>query len=136
MQRIATHLMFDGQCREAFETYRRLLGGTLRLLSYGESPMAADVEEQWHERIVHATLDIGEVELAGADVLPHQFRKPQGFCVILGVDTVDEGKRLFDALADGGKVEMPFTSTFWSPGFGVLVDRFAIPWEVNVAGAP
>ena len=49
------------------------------------------------------------------------------------MDTVDEGRRIFDGLAGGAEIQMPFEATFWSPGFGALVDRWGTPWMVNVA---
>ena len=51
----------------------------------------------------------------------------------ISVDTVAEGQRVFDGLAEGGQATMPFTQTFWSPGFGMVTDRFGTPWMVNVA---
>jgi PhnB protein len=103
------------------------------MLTYGESPTAADVDPQWHDRIVHATLELGELELAGADMLPHDYRKPQGFSVILAVDDTAKAARIFSELAVGGTIQFPFQQTFWSAGFGVLVDRFAVPWEVTAS---
>ena len=132
--RISTHLIFDGQCREAFVAYQRILGGTLAtLMTFGESPLAASVDPKWHARIIHATLDLDGAELNGADVLPHDYRQPQGFSVILNLHHVEDARRVFAELAEGGKVNMPFQPTFWSPGYGVLVDRFGTPWEVNCA---
>ncbi len=134
--RISPHLIFDGQCREAFVAYQRILGGTLAtLMTFGESPLAASVDAKWHARILHATLDLDGVELNGADVLPHDYQRPQGFSVILNLSDVERARQIFAALAEGGKVNMPFQSTFWSPGFGVLVDRFGTPWEINCAAA-
>jgi PhnB protein len=130
--KISAHLIFDGQCREAFVSYQRILGGKLTtLMTFGESPLAATVDAKWHSRILHATLDLDGAELNGADVLPRDYQRPQGFSVILSVGDVERARRTFDALAEGGKVNMPFQSTFWSPGFGVLVDRFGTPWEIN-----
>jgi PhnB protein len=132
--KISAHLIFDGQCREAFVSYQRILGGKLTtLMTFGESPLAATVDAKWHSRILHATLDLDGAELNGADVLPRDYQRPQGFSVILSVGDVERARRTFDALAEGGKVNMPFQSTFWSPGFGVLVDRFGTPWEINCA---
>ena len=51
----------------------------------------------------------------------------------IGVGSMAEGQRVFDALAAGGQVTMPFAATFWSPGFGMVTDRFGTPWMVNVA---
>ena len=132
--RITPHLIFDGQCREAFIAYQRIFGGKLAtFMTFGESPLAANVDAKWHARILHATLEIDGAELNGADVLPHDYLRPQGFSVILNLTGVERARDTFAALAEGGKVTMPLQSTFWSPGFGVLVDRFAIPWEINCA---
>lgn len=129
--RMSTHLMFDGQCEEAFRLYQRILGGTLNMLTFGDSPMAAEVEQRWHDRIVHATLSVDDFELAGADVLPEDYSQPQGFSVLLTFKDVPKAARIFDQFAEGGQIRYPFQKTFWSVGFGVVVDRFAIPWEVN-----
>lgn len=128
---ITPHLLFDGQCREAFAAYQRILGGKLMtLMTYGESPLAERIDPEFRERIVHATLDIDGVELAGADVVPRDYQEPRGFFVALTLD-MDRARTVFAALAEGGQIRLPFQPTFWSPGFGVLVDRFAIPWEIN-----
>lgn len=132
--RFSTHLMFDGECREAFLAYEKIFGGKLAtFMTFGESPLAATVDAKWHARILHATLEVDGAELNGADVLPHDYRRPQGFSVILSLAGVERARRIFEALAEGGRITMPFQSTFWSPGFGVLVDQFAVPWEINCA---
>ena len=123
--------MFDGQCRAAFTRYHHVLGGDLRMLSFGDSPMAEEVEGKWHERIVHATLQIGDCEIAGADVSPQDYVTPQGFSVLLSFEDSEQGERIFNELAVGGEIRFPFQRTFWSSGFGVLVDEFGIPWEVS-----
>jgi PhnB protein len=129
---LSTHLCFDGECEVAFRTYERLLGGNVTtMLAYGDSPMAEQVPPEWQKRIVHASLELDGHTLLGADVFPDDFERPRGFFVTLSVKEVDRAKLLFEALADGGEVRMPFQETFWSAGFGVLVDRFGIPWEIN-----
>ena len=129
---ISPHLCFDGQCRAAFATYQQILGGTIQtMLTYGESPMSAQVACQWHDRIVHASLQFGDIELAGVDLLPSEYRKPQGFSVLLSIEGTARASQVLALLADGGEIRLPFQPTFWSPGFGVVVDRFAIPWEVS-----
>jgi PhnB protein len=135
--RISPHLCFDGQCRDAFEAYHRIFGGNIAtMLTYGTSPMAGSVDPRWHSRILHATLDLGEVELTGVDVLPPEFRKPQGFFVTVTIDDAENASRIFAMLADGGAMHLAFEPTFWSRGFGVLTDKFGIPWEINTAQAP
>ena len=130
--RISPHLCFDGKCREAFQLYQAILGGTiLTMLTYGESPMASSTDPQWHDRIVHATLVLEGVELTGVDLIPDAYHRPQGFFITLSVDGVARAQEVFKSLAQGGEIQVPFETTFWSPGFGVLVDRFSIPWEIN-----
>jgi PhnB protein len=132
---ISPHLCFDGQCREAMQLYQKTLGGTLQtMLTYGESPMASSIESRWHGRILHATLVLDEVELTGVDVLPGSYQRPQGFFVTLTVTGIARAREIFTTLSEGGAIRMSFEKTFWSPGFGVLTDRFGIPWEISTDG--
>jgi PhnB protein len=128
---LTAHLSYSGQCREAFSFYAHLFGGELMMLAYGDTPMATEVPADWSDKIVHATLSFDGCELAGSDVQSVYYRQPQGFSVLLDVEGVEEAHRLFSALGEGGSIEMPMQDTFWSPAFGVLTDRFGIPWEIN-----
>lgn len=126
------YLAFDGRCREAFEFYEKALGGKISFIqTIGESPMAASMPAEAHGRIMHVTLQVGDQVLQGADAPPGQFTKPAGFCVAVHFDGAPEGERVFSTLAEEGNVQMPFQATFWARGFGMLVDRFGIPWIVN-----
>ena len=130
--RISIHLMFDGDCATAFRFYHELLGGELTtLMTFGDSPLAATVEPRYRDRILHATLKLGDQELLGADVMPSDYARPQGFSILLSQPTPTEAKRVFDALADGGRVNMPLQKTFWAESFGVVTDRFGVTWEVT-----
>ena len=129
--RIRVHLMFDGQCEAAFRLYQRVLGGKLTtLMTYGDSPVAATTEPRHHGRIFHATLALGDQELLGADVMAEDFARPYGFAVALSLPDIAEATRVFDALADGGRVQMAFQKTFWANGYGFVTDRFGVPWEI------
>jgi PhnB protein len=79
----------------------------------------------------NATLKVGETLLMGSDAPPEHYQKPQGLYVSLSVATPADADRIFNALAEKGTVQMPVQETFWSPRFGMLIDRFAIPWMVN-----
>ena len=127
------YLAFDGRCREAFEFYEKALGGKIVFIqTIGESPMAASTPPEAHGRVMHASLHVGDQVLQGADAPPGQFTKPAGFCVATHFDDVFEAERVFNALAQDGKVQMPFQATFWAKGFGMVIDRFDTPWIVNV----
>jgi PhnB protein len=130
--RISPHLCFAGQCQAAFGRYQQILGGTIAtMLRYGDSALAETVPAHWQDKIVHATLDLGGAELTGVDVLPGEYQRPQGFFVTISVPEVEAARVIFTALSVGGEVHLPLQATFWSVGFGVLVDRYSVPWEVN-----
>ena len=134
---VSFHLVFGGQCEAAFQFYERALGGKIvNILTYGNSPMAEQVPPEWRGKIVHANFEVGATVLAGADVLPEQYVKPQGFYVLLSVDDAMDAERMFSALAENGEVQMAIQRTFWSPCFGVLTDQFGIAWEINCEQAP
>jgi PhnB protein len=125
--RLGPHLTFRGDCEQAFRHYARVLEGRdLGLFRFG------DRDPEWQDKILHASLTVGGTVLSGADV--REWEPPRGFFVLLSVDDVSEAERVFAALADGGEVRMALQQTFWSPRFGVLVDRFGVPWEVSCAG--
>jgi PhnB protein len=71
----------------------------------------------------------------GSDAPPEHYAPPQGIHVSISIASPADGERIFNALAENGKVAMPFQKTFWSPGFGMAVDRFGIPWIVNAEQA-
>ncbi len=128
--RLGAHLTFGGNCEEAFHFYAERLGGQeLTLFKYGATPAAADVPPAWHDKIVHGSVTVGGQVLSGADVLDH--RAPEGWFLLLSVDDRAEAERVFAALSEGGEVRMPLAATFWSPAFGVVIDRFGVPWEIS-----
>jgi PhnB protein len=132
IMKLNPYLAFDGRCREAFEFYEKALGGRVAFIqTYGETPMASQMPTEAHPRVMHVTLEIGDQVLQGADTPPGQFSQPAGFAVAIHCDLVDDGERMFSALAQDGTVQMPFQATFWAKGFGMLIDRFGTPWIIN-----
>src|ERR1700728_1286502 len=114
------HLAFNGQCEEAFRFYERCLGGQLAvMLTWGNSPMAGDAPPGFGEKILHATLTVGDNMLAGSDHLPNQYEQPKGFQILVNISDPQEAARTFNALSENAKVQMPFQKTFWAAGFGV-----------------
>ena len=144
------YLNFDGSCAEAMAFYAQVFGGQIVYQgTFGEMPPGADMPplpESAKSRIMHAHLQVGAQAIMASDTLPSMpgqdaavcggYQKPQGLWVSIGVDTVAEGQRVFDQLAQGGQVAMPYAATFWSQGFGMVTDRFGTPWMVNVASEP
>ena len=130
------HLWFNGQCEAAFEFYHKCLGGKLvGMMTYGNSPMADQTPVVWREKIIHVTLSLHNCRLAGADVLPGSYQKPQGFSVLLELDDVSEAERAFNGLAEKATVQMPLQETFWARRFGMLTDQFGTAWMVSCGDA-
>jgi PhnB protein len=126
------HVSFNGDCEAAFQLYERCLGGKIVvMLTYGDSPMADQAPPQMRGKIVHATLSVGNNVIYGADVPPEQYQPPKGFHLTVGLDDPNEAERIFQALSEGGTVQMPLQKTFWAVRFGVLTDRFGVSWEIN-----
>ena len=133
---IAPYLIFNGNCAEAFKFYAQCLGGKIDgMQTYGESPAKEHVPAALHNRVIHVRMTVGKEVLMGSDAPSDHFETPQGTSVSITVPAAAEAERIFKALADRGKVTMPFEKTFWSPGFGMTVDRFGSPWMVNTAPA-
>ena len=129
---INSYLLFDGTCEEAFKFYEKLLGGKIEaLLTHEGTPAACQVPPEWQKKILHARMTIGNAVLMASDAPPGRYSKPHGFSVNIGVNSVNEAERIFRALAEHGTVHMPLGETFWAERFGMLTDRFGIPWMLN-----
>ena len=129
---INPYLVFNGQCEEAFRMYAQILGGRIETLSrFGDTPGCEGMPDAMKQQVMHVYLAVGDEAIMGSDSPPEHYEKAAGTSVSIGVDDRAEGERIFNALADGGTVRMPFEATFWAQGFGMCVDRFGTPWMVN-----
>ena len=126
------YLFFNGQCETAFKFYAELLGGKIiAMMTHAGTPAENQVPLEWREKIIHARMVIGDQLLMGSDAPPGHFQQPQGYSVSLLVDEPEDAERIFHTLAENGTVKMPLQKTFWAIRFGMLVDRFGIPWMIN-----
>jgi PhnB protein len=126
------HLSFNGQCEAAFRFYEKCLGGKISLmLTDGDALLLERTPPDQRNMILYAVLLLGDQRLTGSDTPPGQYQKPQGFSVTLSIADVARADRIFRDLAESGTVAMPIQETFWALRFGVLVDRFGRPWEIN-----
>ena len=130
------YLFFDGRCEEAIEFYRGVLGAEVTmLLRFKEGPEPQQpgmVPPGAGEKIMHASLRIGDATVLASDGRCLGHPSFQGFAVSLTVPTETEAERLFAGLAEGGQVQMPLAKTFFSPRFGMVADRFGVSWMVCV----
>jgi PhnB protein len=125
------HLNFDGICKQAFEFYEQCLGQKITFMqTYGDSPGGDQMPPEMRSKVMHTSIMVGNVMLMGADS-PSEEGKPQGFAVTVATADPAEAERVFAALADGGDVRMPLGETFWAQRFGMLTDKFGVPWMIN-----
>jgi PhnB protein len=130
------YLFFGGNCREAFVRYQEIFGGELVLITMNDMPSEEPVPPGLGDMIMHAALKIDDnLLMASDDPTSDNFGPVQGMQVNYSVADVDAAKRVFDELADGGKVTLPIAATSWSPMFGMCTDRFGTPWMIS-AEAP
>ena len=134
---IQPYLFFEGRCEEAAEFYRRALGAEVTMLMRNkdspEAPPPGTLPPGSENKVMHMSLKIGDTTVLASD--GHCSGKPtfQGCSLSLTAKDDAEAERTFAALADGGQVRMPLGKTFFSPRFGMLADRFGVPWMVYVA---
>ncbi|MFQ3786298.1 VOC family protein [Halomonas sp. A29] len=134
---LSTYLIFDGNCREAFEFYQRCFDAKLEAMAtYAEMPASEGMEipEEAGNLVMHARLRIGNQTLMASDnspACPAPYEGIKGASIAVGVDSVQEAERLFNALADNASVQMPLEETFWAHRFGMLTDRYGVAWMIN-----
>jgi PhnB protein len=136
---IQPYLFFDGRCDEAIEFYRKTVGAEVQMLmrfkDNPDSQQKGMIPPGGENKVMHARLRIGEGVVLVSDGNNQNKPKFDGFALSLTIATEAEADRYFNALADGGTVQMPLTKTFFSPRFGMLADRFGVKWMVYVKPA-
>ncbi len=133
---LSTYLHFNGDCEAAFKFYEQCTGGKIETIFRHEgTPAEAQVPPEWKNKILHARMKIGDQWLMASDAPPGRYSPPRGFSVSLALKDVKKGESIFNALAEGGKICMPFQKTFWAAGFGMVTDRFGVPWMINCEAA-
>lgn len=134
---VQTYLFFNGRCEEAVKFYQSAVGAKVgEVMRFKDSPDPVPEEmipPGFEDKIMHCDITIGQTMVMASDgcgdVQPFQ-----AFRLALTVPTESDADRVFDALADGGSIDMPLGKTFWSPRFGMLTDKFGVGWMVMVSG--
>jgi len=137
--KVAPYLMFEGRCEEALDFYRSALGAQVTMLmrmkdnpdpAAGQGCAEGGGPGPTPEMVMHASFTVGHTELMASDGMGSGKTNFEGISLSLSPASEAEAQRLFNALADGGQVQMPLTKTFFSPAFGMVADRFGVPWLV------
>lgn len=136
---VEPYIFFGGRCEEALEFYRTAIGAeVIMVMKFSDSPEPMPpgvLKPGFEEKVMHSSFRVGNSELMASDGCD-EGSGFSGFSLSLTVETEAEADSAFEALADGGQVTMPLGKTFWSPRYGMLVDRFGVNWMVYVAGGP
>jgi len=136
MKTLNPYLTFAGNCRAAMNFYRDCLNGEITQMQTFEEAKF-EVDEKIKGRIIHAELRADSVYIMASDGMA-EFASQPGNNVSLTLDLTDqeEEERIFNALANGGKVTMPLQTTFWGARYGMLTDRYGVNWMLNCSKQP
>jgi PhnB protein len=129
---LTAYLVFGNNCREAMNYYHEILGGDLKIMTLGDSPMKEQMPPDTHNLVMHAYLQTPGFDLMASDGMTGP-PPVNGDSVelALGVTSVEEADRLFGKLSEGGAIKMPIQETFWAHRYGQLTDKFGIHWMVS-----
>lgn len=132
---IQPYLFFGGRCDEAIAFYGQAVGAELEfLIRFAESPEPLPpgvLPPGFEQKVMHASLRIGGQVVMASDGCG-EAAKFAGFALSITLPTDAEARRAFAALTAGGEVTMPLAKTFWAPLYGMVKDRFGVPWMVSV----
>jgi PhnB protein len=131
--RVNPYLNFRGDCKEAFEFYEKVFQSKIgHLITNRNSPMAEQTPPDLQDTILHVAMKIGETIVYGSDAPPAYYKSPGGgLHISVSIETIEEAERIFAELSDGAQIAMPLQEMFWAFRFGMLTDRFGIPWMIN-----
>ena len=134
---VQVYLFFAGRCEEAIDFYKKTLGAEVMMLmrfkDSPEPPQPGMIPPDSENKVMHASLRMGDTVVMASDGRCEGAPSFEGFSLSVTVADEAEADRVFAALAEGGKIQMPLSKTFWSSRFGMLSDRFGVGWMVSVA---
>ncbi|SEL74080.1 PhnB protein [Paenibacillus sp. cl141a] len=133
--RMNPYLVMDGNAKEAIQFYGKALDAQVVMVqTFGEMPANPDfpLPESARDRISHALLKVGETDLMFSDTFPGQpVQSSNQVQICIMTDQVEQAKRIYEALQEGGQVVMPLQETFWSPAYGIVADKFGVNWNIS-----
>ncbi len=140
MKSVNPYLNFNGNAEEAFNFYRSVFGGEfpmiLRFKDFGGDEMGVPKEDE--SKIAHIALPLGRDNMLMAtdalESLGQSLTVGNNFYIMIGAESAEEAEQLFEALSDGGKVEMPLQQTEWAEKYGMCTDRFGVQWMISYEG--
>jgi PhnB protein len=135
MPSINPYLNFAGNTEEAFKFYQSVFGGELSIMRFSDTPAGTNVPPTVKDKVMHASLPIGKDNILMAtdacEEMGFNLKQGNNYYVCISPDSKEEADKLFNDLAEGGKVNMPLADMFWGAYYGDLTDKFGIQWMVN-----
>lgn len=133
---ISPYLNFDGNTEEVFNFYKAVFGGEFTSFQrFGEVPgYGENVPAEERNKVMHVALPVGNTEIMASDISPamgHKLVVGNNKYITLGMNDKVESERIFNALSEGGRVDMPLQDTFWGAYYGVFVDKYGVQWMIN-----
>ena len=130
------YVFFNGNCAQALARYAEIFGGEPELLPASQMPPEFPVPDDRKNWVMHGSLKIGNGMLMASDSLMGESASMSGCSVTISMSGLEEARNIFEKLAEGGEITMPFAPTFWSAGFGTLTDRFGVHWMIGCDEPP
>ena len=132
VKQVQPYLFFDGRCDEALDFYKKAVGAEVRhVMRWKDNPdPGCNVTDK--NKVMHADFKIGDATVLASDGMCEGKPEFKGFALTIAAKTAAEADKMFGALSDGGKVQMPMTKTFFSERFGMLADKFGVGWMIIV----
>ena len=131
---VQPYLFFDGRCDEALDFYKKAVGATPKMLMrFKDAPDQSMITPQSKDKVMHAAVRAGDTQLLMSDGRCTGSPNFNGIALALSAATDADAERIFNALAEGGKVNMPMAKTFFSSRFGMCNDKFGVGWMVLVS---
>jgi PhnB protein len=131
---ISTYLAFGGRCEEALEFYRKALGAEIEMIMrFKDAPDSCPgITPGMENKVMHSSFRVAGAMVMASDGMCTEGAKFEGFSLSYTVPDKATADRAFTALAEGGEIQMPLAETFFSPYFGIVVDRFGVSWMVII----
>ena len=129
--RLNPYIGFDGTAREAMEFYKEVFGGELTVNTFGEFGSQGTPDA---DKIMHSQLETDRGFTLMASDTPSGMDRTSGDNITISLSGEDGGelRGYWEKLSDGGNVTMPLEKQMWGDEFGMCIDRFGIPWMVNI----
>jgi PhnB protein len=131
---VQPYLFFEGRTEEAIEFYKKALGAKAEMVMRFKDSPEGQTPPGSENKVMHASFRVGDTHVMASDGMCAGKPSFQGFSLSVEARDEQHAKRMFEALAEGGKVQQPLIKTFFSPAFGMVADRFGVPWMVVVPG--